>query len=169
MLKYNLNYPKVFDLIIMENDNVAKKNKISVGLIITHSDLSDNPIVPSEIKEEISDSPFYLLIFISREDVVKISCFPTQKKNIKKILIKLKEFSPDLVKGISNVLNDLNMSKEILHTTGLCYEMEKCFYETYLIGDIIDSGELSIENIKDKFMAVANVLQVQIEDINALS
>ncbi|MCK4383271.1 MAG: hypothetical protein KAW66_08260 [Candidatus Lokiarchaeota archaeon] len=153
----------------METENGAQKNKISVGQIITHNELANNPIFPSEIKEEILDSPFYLLIFISREDVVKISCFPTKNKNIKKILIKLKEFSPDLVKGISNVLNELNLSEEILHTTGLCYEMEKCFYETYLIGDIIDSGELSLENIKDKFIAVANVISVHIESVPSLS
>ena len=149
----------------METDNRAQKNKISVGQIITNNDLVNNPIFPSEIKEEIMDSPYYLLIFISREDVVKISCFPTKNKNIKKILIKLKEFSPDLVKGISNVLNELNLSKEILHTTGLCYEMEKCFYETYLVGDVIDSGELTVDNIKEKFMAVANVISVHIEVI----
>ena len=66
------------------------------------------------------------------------------------------------------MLNDLNLSKEILHTTGLCYEMEKCFYETYLIGDMIDAGELTIDIIKDKFMSVANVLDVNIEDIPIL-
>ena len=115
------------------------------------------------------DTPYYLLIFISREDVVKISCFPTKNKNIKKILVKLKEFSPDLVKGISNVLNELNLSKEILHTTGLCYEMEKCFYETYLIGNLIDSGELTNDTIKNKFMSVAKVLSVLIEDIPTLN
>jgi len=153
----------------METNNAVQKNKISVGLILTNNELNNNPIFPTEIKEEILNSPYYLLIFISREDVVKISCFPTQKRNIKKILIKLKEFSPDLVKGISNVLNELNLSKEILHTTGLCYEMEKCFYETYLIGDIIDSGELTIDSIKTKFLAVANVLSVHIEDIPSLS
>jgi len=151
----------------MEINKAAQKNKISVGLIITNNELKNNPIFPAEIKEEVLDSPFYLLIFISREDVVKISCFPTKNKNIKKILIKLKEFSPDLVKGISNVLNDLNLSKEILHTTGLCYEMEKCFYETYLMGDIIDSGDLSIDDIKNKFMSVANVMSVMIEEIPA--
>ena len=152
----------------METDNSTQKNKISIGLIITNNELNNNPIFPSEIKQEILDSPYYLLIFISREDVVKISCFPTKNKNIKKILVKLKEFSPDLVKGISNVLNDLNLSKEILHTTGLCYEMEKCFYETYLIGDMIDAGELTVDIIKDKFMDVANVLSVIIEDIPTL-
>ena len=153
----------------METDNGAQKNKISVGQIITNNELDNNPIFPSEIKEEILDSPYYLLIFISREDVVKISCFPTKKKNIKKILIKLREFSPDLVKGISNVLNELNLSKEILHTTGLCYEMERCYYETYLIGDVVESGELSVDNIKEKFMAVANVIDVQIEAVPSLS
>jgi len=153
----------------METNNSAQKNRISIGLIINNNEMHTNPIFPSEIKEEIQESPFYLLIFISREDVVKISCFPTQNKNIKKILIKLKEFSPDLVKGISNVLNELNLSKDILHTTGLCYEMEKCFYETYLNGDVIDNGSLSIEKIKEKFMAVANVIEVNIEDITSLT
>ncbi|MFX0002994.1 MAG: hypothetical protein ACFE9C_02390 [Candidatus Hodarchaeota archaeon] len=152
----------------METENSDQKNKISIGLIITYEELSKNPIFPSEIKEEILDSPYYLLIFISREDVVKISCFPTKNKNIKKILVKLKEFSPDLVKGISNVLNELNLSKEILHTTGLCYEMEKCFYETYLNGDMIDSGKLTVDTIREKFMSVANVLSVMIEDILTL-
>ena len=153
----------------METNKAVQKNKISVGIILNNSELNNNPIFPLEIKTEILDSPYYLLIFISREDVVKISCFPTQKKNIKKILIKLKEFSPDLVKGISNVLNELNLSKAILHTTGLCYEMEKCFYETYLTGDIIDSGELTVEKLKDKFMAVSNVINVHIEDVPSLS
>ena len=152
----------------MEPKNSDQKNKISIGLIITYEELSKNPIFPSEIKEEILDSPYYLLIFISREDVVKISCFPTKNKNIKKILVKLKEFSPDLVKGISNVLNELNLSKEILHTTGLCYEMEKCFYETYLNGDMIDSGKLTVDTIREKFMSVANVLSVKIENIPSL-
>ncbi len=149
----------------MVAEKFEEKNKISVGMIITNEELNNNRIFPSEIKEEILSLPYYLLIFISREDVVKISCFPTKKNNIKKILIKLKEFSPDLVKGISNVLNELNLSKDILHTTGLCYEMEKCFYETYLTGDTIDSGQLNVETLKNKFMSVAKVINVLIEDI----
>lgn len=153
----------------METDNSAKKNKISIGLILKNEELNNNPIFPTEIKEEILHSPYYLLIFISREDVVKVSIFPTKNKSIKKILVKLKEFSPDLVKGISNVLNELNLSKQILHTTGLCYEMEKCFYETYFIGDPIDSGNLTVDNIKEKFMTVANVISVLIEDIPTLT
>ncbi|TFF96272.1 MAG: hypothetical protein EU544_00995 [Promethearchaeota archaeon] len=153
----------------MENETSKnnEKNKISVGLIISHDDLVQSPIFPEEVKQEISVTDYYLLIYISREDVVKVSCFPTDTKNIKKILIKLKEFSPDLVKGISNVLKDLNLSKDILHTTGLCYELENCFYETYLVGNELDSED-QIQKIKEEFTAVAKVINVIVEDIPSL-
>jgi hypothetical protein len=151
-------------VMVVNNNERKEKNKISVGLIITNDDLNST-FFPDEVKDEIRDSAFYLLIFISREDSIKISGFPTNTSNIKKILIKLIEFSPELVKGISNVLNELNLSKEVLHTTGICYELENCFYETYLIGDILNNGNISTEIVKQKFMAIPQVVNVTIEDI----
>ncbi len=162
-------YSSYYILFLMKmvvNDNEGKqKNKISVGLIISKDDFN-NTIFPEEVKMEIIDTPYYLLIFISREDSIKISCFPTETKNIKKILIKLIEFSPDLVKGISTVLGELNLSRDILHTTGICYELEKCFYETYLLGDSLNSGGISNEAIKENFLAIDKVVNVEIEDIS---
>ncbi len=142
-----------------ERDKEEQKNKISIGLILSKDDLNKS-IFPSEITQEILDTPYYLLIFISREDVVKISCFPTKTNKIKKVLIKLTEFSPDLVKGISKVLKELNLSRNILHTTGLCYEMERCFYETYLYNDSI-----SADTLKEKFTRIPKVIDVIVEDI----
>ena len=142
----------------------SQKNKISNGLIITKEHLKST-IFPDEVQNEINDAPYYLLIFISREDVIKIFCFPTQNKLIKKILIKLEEFSPEVVKGISEVLNELRLNKDILHTTGICYELEKCFYETYLIGDTLENGDITISIINEKFMAIPRVNKVSIEDI----
>jgi hypothetical protein len=84
---------------------------------------------------------------------------------IKKILIKLQEFSPEVVKGISEVLNSLQLNKDILHTTGICYELEKCFYETYLIGEALQQGKVSVSLITEKFMSLARVNNVTIEDI----
>ena len=72
------------------------KNKISIGLILPKEDFHAN-LIPTEVKAEIRNTPYYLLIFFSREDMVKISCFPAETKEIKKILIMLEEFSPDLV------------------------------------------------------------------------
>lgn len=152
---------------MQDGNKEEQKNKISVGLIITNNQIKNNDIIPDEIKSEILGSPYYLLIFISREGVVKINCFPSKTDAIKKILIKLKEFSPDLVKGISSVLKELNLSKDILHTTGLCYEMENCFYETYLIADAFDSesSNITIDSVKEKFTSIAKVVNVIVEDI----
>ncbi|TXT62744.1 MAG: hypothetical protein BAJALOKI3v1_510024 [Promethearchaeota archaeon] len=150
-----------------EKSKDAQKNKISVGLIIDKEELQSNVIFPGEIKEEVMDAPFYLLIFISREDVVKISCFPSTTNNIKKILIKLEEFSPNLVKGISSVLRELNLSKDVLHTTGLCYELSDCYYESFITGDGMDSED--IEEIKRAFMAIEKVNDVIFEEVELLS
>ena len=150
----------------MEENSKDVKRKISIGLILSNDNFKKNPIIPEEVAKEIIDSPYYLLIFISREDVVKISCFPTSTDNIKKVLIHLTEFSPELVKGISTVLKELNLSEHILHTTGLCYEMENCYYETYLIGDSLETNQISIDAIKEKFMKIAKVMNVMVEDIH---
>jgi len=147
------------------NNNYGKqKNKISIGKILSREDFNST-IFPLEVKAEINETPYYLLIFISREDSIKISCFPTNTNDIKKILIKLVEFSPDLVKGISTVLNELDLSKDILHTTGICYELENCFYETYLLGNTLKSGSMPIDDIKEKFLAIEKIVKVEIEDI----
>jgi hypothetical protein len=146
----------------MESGKDIQKNKISVGLIITKEQM-DNSFFPNEIKKEVMITPYYLLIYISREDVVKISCFPTQSSNIKKILIKLEEFSPNLVKGISNVMKELDLSSAILHTTGLCYEMQDCYYESYLLGDKLT--DINISKVNDKFMEIDKVVKVDFEDI----
>ncbi len=149
---------------VVNNNATKQKNKISIGKILSKDDFKST-IFPEEVKNEINDAPYYLLIFISREDSIKISCFPAHTQYIKKILIKLIEFTPDLVKGISTVLNELNLSKDILHTTGICYELENCFYETYLLGDSLDSGENSILAIKESFLAIDKIVNVVIEDI----
>ena len=151
----------------MNSEKDTPKNKISNGLIIDNEQLHSNVIFSNEIKDEVMDAPFYLLIFISREDVVKISCFPTKTNNIKKIVIKLEEFSPNLVKGISNVLRELNLSKEVLHTTGLCYELSDCYYETYVNGDDLDTED--IEEIKRAFLSIEKVNAVIFEDVKLLT
>ena len=148
----------------MEGKQNEDKNKISTGLIINR-EILNNTIFPEEVKNEIAQTPYYLLIFISREDVIKISCFPTKTKSIKKILIKLEEFSPDIVKGISDILNKLDLAKDILHTTGICYELENCFYETYLIGDLIEKDKDFGKKIENEFLSIPRITSVALENI----
>lgn len=150
----------------MENQDA--KNKISVGLIITRDQMINNQVFPDEVKKDISSSPFYLLIFISREDVVKINCFPLQTDSIKKVLIKLTEFTPEIVNGISRVFKDLDLQKkEIIHITGVCYEMEDCYYEAFISGNVFKREGIT-EAINEKLSSLPNILNVVIEDIPRL-
>ena len=73
---------------VSDNSNLKNKNKISTGLIISREQL-EKFFFPSEVIQEIANLPFYLFIFISREDIVKVSCFPTKTNVIKKILLKI--------------------------------------------------------------------------------
>ncbi|MHA1468027.1 MAG: hypothetical protein ACTSP6_08120, partial [Promethearchaeota archaeon] len=60
----------------VNNNHGKQKNKISIGKILSKEDF-DSTIFPEDVKAEINQAPYYLLIFISREDSIKISCFPT--------------------------------------------------------------------------------------------
>ncbi len=151
----------------MSSDNQAERNKISIGLIIDNEELKTNNLFPDEIKKEVIKSPYYLLIFIPRKDVIKINCFPISNNQIKKMLIKIEDFSPNLVKGISSILKELNLSKEILHTTGLCFDLGDCYYESYVKADSLNSELL--DKIKKKFMVLDKVVEVKIEDVKLLS
>lgn len=147
----------------MSNENQGERNKISIGLVISWEELQTNSIIPDEIKGELEQKPYYLLIFIPRKDVLKANCFPINEKDITKILIKIEEFSPNLVKGISTILKDLELSKDILHTTGLCFEMGDCYYESYMKTNALDSQML--ENIKKNFIALDKVIEIKFEDV----
>jgi len=148
--------------------NDEKRKKVSIGLIVKNEDIVTNKIIPKEIIQSLKKKPYFLLIYIIREDIVKINIFPIENKTIKKILINLKDFSPELVNGISNVLKDLNLSDYILHTTGICYAEKFCFYETYINIANLNEINISLEKIKEKFSNIPKINNVKIEDIPLL-
>jgi len=150
----------------MNSDNEVERNKISVSLIIDHRELMNNNVFPDEIKDDVIQTPYYLLIFIPRKDVIKINCFPISNKHVRKILIKIEEFSPDMVKGISKIFKELNLSKNIIHTTGICFELGECYYESFVKAEILDSETL--KRIKKDFMLLKKVIEVRFEDVSVL-
>ena len=88
------------------SDQLEKK-QISFGKLITKADFESTTVIPGDVKAGLKkEGDFYLWIFIPGEDIVKLSIYPCPSSSIRKILIRLKEFSPDLVKGISEVLKN---------------------------------------------------------------
>ncbi|MHA1719477.1 MAG: hypothetical protein ACTSWX_05255 [Promethearchaeota archaeon] len=146
----------------MEND---EKKQISYGKLMLKSDFEKNTFIPNNVREKLKTAPYYLFIFIPADDIVKLSIFPCQNNDIKKILIRLKEFSPDLVKGISDVLKKFNLDVGTIHTTGLCFEAINCFYETYVDATTLREKNILIENVKKEFLNVQRVKEVKIIDI----
>lgn len=150
----------------MEND---EKKQISYGKLMQKKEFDENAFIPNNVREKLKSSPYYLFIFIPAEDLIKLSIFPCKNNDVKKILIRLKEFSPDLVKGISDVLKKFNLDIGTIHTTGLCFEAINCFYETYVDATTLREKNISIEKVRDEFLNVQRVKEVKILDISAES
>ncbi len=152
----------------MENDE--EKKQISYGKLMQKKDFDENALgIPKNVREKLKSTPYYLFIFIPGDDIIKLSIFPCQNNDVKKILIRLKEFSPDLVKGISDVLKKFNLDVGTIHTTGLCFEAINCFYETYVDATALRKENISIEKVREEFLNVHRVKEVKIIDITAKS
>ncbi len=144
--------------------STASKSPLSVGKIVSKAHFLKCELIPEEVKDIIAKKgDFFLMIFVPREDIVKASFFPCRDAHIEKILIKLSEFSPELVKGISEVLKELKLAEHILHTTGLCFSSEACFYESYL--HLSPDENISTDTVKHAFSQVPKVLDVVIEPV----
>ena len=143
-----------------------EKKQISYGKLMQKKDFDANTSIPTSVREKIKSTPYYLFIFIPADDLIKLSIFPCQNNDVKKILIRLKEFSPDLVNGISDVLKKFNLHIGTIHTTGLCFEAINCFYETYIDAATLREKNISIEKVRDEFLKVQRVKEVKIIDID---
>ncbi len=144
---------------------LEEKKQISFGKLVPKAKFETSGFIPEKLHTLIKSTPYYLMIYIPADDILKISVFPCENSSIQKILIRLKEFSPDLVKGISDVLKNFNLGDGTIHTTGLCFEAINCFYETYIDSTIINKRNISIEKIREEFMKVPRVEEVIIVNI----
>lgn len=145
---------------------LEEKKQISYGRLIGKDDFAATSVIPDKVKQNLKKSgDYYLWIFIPGEDIIKLSVYPCPSASIKKILIRLKEFSPDLVKGISEVLKNFHLGEATIHTTGLCFSGQNCFYETYIDISQLVAQELSLEKIKEDFKNVHKVESVDLIDI----
>ncbi len=141
------------------------RQQISYGKLISRRKYEESSFFPDEIRSHLPNTPYYLYIYVPADRIVKVSIFACDSSKIKKILISLKEFAPELVKGISTVLKNFNLGKGTIHTTGLCFESSKCFYETYVDESKLKESDISFEEIQKEFLKVERIEEVRILDI----
>ncbi|MHA1584451.1 MAG: hypothetical protein ACTSVU_06955 [Promethearchaeota archaeon] len=145
---------------------IDEKQQISYGKLITGEEFKDAEYIPANVKSHLPEKPYYLFIYVPAEKLIKVSIFPVKHNLIKKVLIRLKEFSPELVKGISSVLKNFELGECTIHTTGICFEAINCFYETYIDVSNLKSRKFSLDEIRKAFLEVPRIEEVQIIDIN---
>ncbi len=141
------------------------RKQISYGYLISKADFDKTNLIPPEGKKILKKGTCYLFIFIPGEELLKLSVFPCENTTIKKILIRLKEFSPDLVKGITDVLKNFKLGDSAIHTTGLCFSGVNCFYETYMDATKMTNHDISIDDIEEDFRKIPRVEEVEIQDV----
>ena len=146
-------------------ESQADRKQISYGYLLSKENFENTPLIPPAAKRILKKGEYYLLIFIPGEELLKISSIPVEHSDIKKILIRLKEFSPDLVKGISDILKNYNLGDSTIHTTGLCFSGINCFYETYVDATKATTLKISLEGIKNEFKKIPRVEDVQVLEI----
>jgi hypothetical protein len=149
------------------SDEILERKEISYAKLVSRAELLDSAVVPKMPGGlgKLRESDNYLVICIPSDANLKVSVFPSGR-NIKKLLIKLEQFSAQLVKGISDVLKLFNLTGDtIIHTTGLCFSGQHCFYETYLNADAIQDPEV-LASVQTEFKKVDSVERSEIVDIN---
>jgi len=144
---------------------MSKKGKksLSSAQIVSLNMFRDSKIICTEIKKTIDEAPDYLFIYFPSESQSKINIFPIETK-IFKLLIKLQKFSPQLVKGISEVLKEMQVDENLIHTTGLCFSNDECYYETYMKEIDSDPKEMA-----EKLRKISFVLDVEFVEINKIN
>ena len=76
------------------------RKQISYGYLISKADFDKTNLIPPEGKKILKKGTCYLFIFIPGKELLKLSVFPCENTTIKKILIRLKEFSPISLRGL---------------------------------------------------------------------
>ena len=145
--------------------SIKERQQISYGKLIPRKKYMESQFIPDQIRSHLAETPYYLYIYVPADEIIKVSIFACKTANIQKILIRLKEFAPELVKGISTVLKNFNLGAGTIHTTGLCFESTRCFYETYVDATVMEKKGLSLDHIKKEFLAVNRVEEVIIKEI----
>lgn len=149
-------------------EEVEVQQNISFGAIMTVDSFNNNVLFPDQLKKAIKESDFYLLVFVPGSEQAKINIFPIQSPSVRKILVHLKNFSPTLVRGISEVLKELKLNNNLIHTTGLCFSDKRgCYYETYVDFHNLRELGLNESNIKEKFMSLSKVQDVCILHVSS--
>ena len=150
----------------MNEANMKNEKNLSWGKVIEKNALETiklpKEMVNSFIEGIKTNYNNVLVVFTPRNNILKIDVFPVENEDIIKVQLELTQFSGNTVKQIGKIIRELNIPKN-LFTSGVCVKTNLCLYEAYIEEQKLP---VSIDEIKERFSQVENVINVNITKIN---
>ncbi len=115
--------------------------------------------IPDDVLNKLStNAKQFLIVFVPKDDGVRVTIIPSKSLEVLKILVHLSEFSPATLKSIADIIYDLKIST--IHTSGICFHASECCYEAYveLMGKRDD-----LPLIREKFLKIPQCKAVDLE------
>ncbi|MHA1721214.1 MAG: hypothetical protein ACTSWX_16855 [Promethearchaeota archaeon] len=136
------------------------------GIIIPFKDLrrKKSLALPQKILGELEvfleTKKHFFVVFQKRKESFKIDIMPYEQKRVVKIAVIFNgTLSPDTLKSISTVFQEMNLP--FLYTSGICQQGGQCIYEGYF--NPLDRTDF--EETKAKLKKINNVEEVKIINI----
>ena len=89
------------------------------------------------------------MVFRSREEALKLDLIPVEKDEVFNLIIMFGEqMTVSVLQEISKIISKYEDNLDLIFTTGLCYELDKCIYEVYLSIDVDTLNSLIVDLYK---------------------
>ncbi|MHA1820313.1 MAG: hypothetical protein ACTSU2_15420 [Promethearchaeota archaeon] len=145
-----------------KNNTDYEKHAVTYGVLTSNKKFFENYLIPDKVKNKIKNTKYYLLIFIPGEAQAKLNIFPIESADpdVRKVFIKMEEFPPEVIKSISDIINEFNLKEKIIHISGVCFQQDNCYYEYYM--DFKNISKDIIENLKNRLIENEKILNIKI-------
>ncbi len=118
----------------------------------------DKLVLPEEIAKEIGAKQA-LVILVFRDKNLKI--FPIEGNEVYHLKLEISNLTRNFLQYLTNAFKQSGL-KEVLFTTGLCVESDKCYYESYFNRP---SEDFDIELLKKLLSKIEGVKEVEIKKL----
>jgi len=136
-----------FTLLKEELNNLYKiliiKRIETEGQLVSFSKLKKSKVIElsSDLIQKLSKltekKNHCFLVFRTRGEALKLDVIPVEADEIFNLIIMFGEqMTVSVLQEISKILSKYEDKLQLVFTTGLCYELDKCIYEVYLNIDI---------------------------------
>nr|MDO8117751.1 hypothetical protein [Candidatus Sigynarchaeota archaeon] len=131
--------------------------QVSTGKLLKRESLKHIELPDDVLNKLNTNAKQFLIVYVPKDDGVRITIIPSKSLEVLKILVHLSEFSPATLKSIADIIYDLKIST--IHTSGICFHASECCYEAYV--EMGKREDLSL--IREKFLRIPQCKAVDLE------